>query len=256
MNISFLGAHNIESCDTGFTCLLIDDALAIDAGGLTASLSFKAQRELKAVLLTHRHYDHLRDIPSIAMNCYLSGTTINLYAIPDVYDEMTTHLFDGKLYPNFLERPLGNPTIHFTVVEPCRTEQIAGYCVLPVPVTHAVPAIGYQITSPDGKTVFCTGDTGPGLAECWQQVSPQLLIVEVTLPDEQEELALTAGHLTPALLKQEMTAFQELKGHLPQIVTVHMNPELEEEIETQLGDVAEALNHPITLGYEGMQLQL
>jgi ribonuclease BN (tRNA processing enzyme) len=119
-----------------------------------------------------------------------------------------------------------------------------------------VPAVGYQVTSAEGKVVFCTGDTGPGLGECWGQVSPQLLITEVTLPNEYEETAIQAGHLTPSLLKEEMTIFRELKGYLPQIVTVHMSPDLEYEIETQLGDVAEALDTPISLGYEGMLLSL
>lgn len=256
MNINLLGAHNLESRDTGFTCLVIDDVLAIDAGGLTANLSFAAQRTLKAILLTHRHYDHIKDIPGIAMNLYVSGSTISIYGTREVHDELTSHLFDGKLYPNFMERPPEKPTVRFIEVEPYQSQRIDDYDILPVPVKHGVPAVGYQITSPDGRVVFYTGDTGPGLEECWQHVTPQLLIVEVTVPNEREETALEAGHLTPALLKQEMLTFQKNKGYLPQIITVHMDPGLEEEIETQLGDVAEALNHPITLGYEGMQLRL
>jgi len=40
------------------------------------------------------------------------------------------------------------------------------------------------------------------------------------------------------------------------VVVVHMNPELEREIETEIAAVAEDLNHPISVGYEGMQLRL
>ena len=256
MNISLLGAHNLESCDTGFTCLVVDDILAIDAGGLTANLSFPAQRALKAILLTHRHYDHIKDIPGIAMNFYVSGDTISVYGTREVHDELTSHLFDGKLYPNFMERPQEKPTVRFIEVEPYQSQKIDDYEILPVPVAHGVPAVGYQITSPDGRVIFHTGDTGPGLEECWQHVAPQLLIIEVTLPNDREEVALEAGHLTPALLKQELLLCQKIKGYLPRIITAHMYPELEEEIETQLGEVAEALNHPITPGYEGMRLRL
>ena len=256
MNIRFLGAHNTESQETGCICLLIDDVLAIDAGALTSGLSFPAQRALKAVLLTHRHYDHIRDMPNLAMNFYLSGSSISVYSTKDVYEALSSYLFDGRLYPNFLERPAENPTVRFTTVEPYSMEQIVCYSVLPVPVNHPVTTVGYQVTSPEGKALFYTADTGPGLEECWQHVSPQLLIIEVTLPNEQEESALKAGHMTPALLKQEMLTFRKVKGYLPEIVTVHMNPELQSEIETQLGDVAEALNTPVTLAYEGMQLEL
>lgn len=256
MNIQVLGAHNCESQNSKLISLLIDDNIAIDAGSLTSSLSFSAQQKLKAILLTHQHYDHIRDVPAIAMNFALNGTTINIYSIQPVYDALATHLLDGKLYPKFLEQPQGNPTIKFTIVEPYQTEQIEGYNILAVPVNHTDPTVGYQITSPDGKIALYTGDTGPGLAECWGYVSPQLLITEVTAPDRYEEFGKEKGHLTPSLLKQELTVFRELKGYLPPVVVVHMNPRLEKEIETEITAVAKVLNNSINLGYEGMQLNL
>ncbi len=256
MNIKFLGAHNCESQNTKFISLLIDDTLAIDAGGLTSSLSFAAQQKLKVILLTHQHYDHIRDVPAIAMNFYLCGATINIYSTQPVYNALTTYLLDGKLYPKFLEQPQKNPTIKFTIIEPYQIERVEGYNVLAVKVNHAVPTVGYQITSPDGKVVFYTGDTGPGLAGCWENVSPQLLITEVTATNKYEEFAKESGHLTPSLLKQELTSFREVKGYLPQVVVVHMNPDMEEEIETEIATMAEDLNSPISVGYEGMELHL
>ena len=256
MNIQVLGAHNCESQNTKLTSLLIDDTIAIDAGGLTSSLPFQAQQELKAILLTHHHFDHIRDVPAIAMNFSLQHTTINIYSIQPVYDALATHLLDGKLYPKFLEWPRENPAIKFTVIEPLKTEQIEGYSILAVPVNHSVPTVGYQITSSDGKTLFYTGDTGPDLAGCWEYVSPQLLIIEVTASNKYEEFGKKSGHLTPGLLKQELITFQELKGYLPQVVVVHMDPRLEKEIEAEIAVVAGALGNPIKLGYEGMQLHL
>ncbi len=256
MKIQVLGAHNCESQNTKLVSLLIDDNLVLDAGGLTSSLSLPAQQEVKAILLTHQHYDHIRDVPAIAMNFYLSGATINIYSTLTVYDALAAYLLNGKLYPDFLERPPENPTIQFTVIEPHQTEQIEGYSILAVPVNHSVLTIGYQITSSDGKVVFYTGDTGPGLADCWAQVSPQLLIIEVTAPNGYEEFGRESGHLTPSLLQQELTTFRKLKGYLPRVVVVHMNPYLEKEIEAEIAVLAEDLNNPITLGYEGMQLHL
>ncbi len=76
MRIKLLGAHNTESLETRMSGLVIDDVLALDAGGLTSSLTLAAQQELKAVLVTHQHYDHIRDIPALAINLYASGKTI------------------------------------------------------------------------------------------------------------------------------------------------------------------------------------
>ncbi|MFC1918482.1 MBL fold metallo-hydrolase [Chloroflexota bacterium] len=256
MNITLLGAHNCESQDTKLLSLLIDDNLVLDAGGLTSSLSFPAQQRIKAILLTHQHYDHIRDIPAVAMNFYLSGANINVYSILPVYDALIAHLLAGIFYPNFLKCPKENPVIKFTVIEPNRLWQLEGYSVVAVPVNHSVPAVGYQITSHDGKVVFYTGDTGPGLADCWQQVSPQLLVIEVTASNRYEEFGREVGHLTPSLLKQELATFRELKGYLPRVVVVHMNPLLEKEIGIEIASVAKDLDSPIDLGYEGMQLHL
>ena len=256
MNIKLLGVHNTESKNTRLSSLLIDDTLVLDAGGLTSSLSLQAQQKLKSILLTHQHYDHIRDILALAMNLYLSGTNINIYSTLPVYDILTTHLLDGMIYPNFLEQPQENPTIKFTVIEPLKTKQIDDYSVLAVPVNHSVPTVGYQITSPDSKVLFYTSDTGPGLTDCWKQVSPQLLIIELTASNRFEEFCRESGHFAPNLLKQELITFRELKGYLPQVVTVHMNPPLEEEIKAEIEVVSRELNSPIILGYEGMELDL
>ncbi|MFC2044788.1 MBL fold metallo-hydrolase [Chloroflexota bacterium] len=256
MNVSFLGAHNCESQNTKLVSLLIDNVLVLDAGGLASSLSFPAQRRIKAILLTHQHYDHIRDVPAIAMNFYLFKESTNVYSTLPVYDILTSHLFNGELYPNFLERPQEKPTIKFTVIESHELEQIEGYSILAIPVNHSVPSVGYQITSADGKVVFYTGDTGPGLSSCWEQVSPQLLIIEVTSPSSFSDFAKESGHLTPELLKQEMVIFREIKGYLPEVVAVHMNPALEREIDAEIAAVSDELGNRITIGSEGMRLYL
>ena len=256
MRIRILGAHNCESQNTRLVSILIDDVLAIDAGGLTSSLSFTAQQELKAILLTHAHYDHIRDVPAIAMNALLHKSSVKIYSTSEVRDKLATHLLNDKLYPDFLNKPLDNPAIDFTVIKPYQTKEIDSYHILAVPVNHAILSVGYQITSPDGISIFYTGDTGPGLTDCWRQISPQLLIIEVTAPNEYEEFADKAGHLTPSLLKREMEVFREIKGYLPSVITVHMNPSQEEKIEEEINAISRSLNTPIRLGYEGMLVYL
>ncbi len=256
MNIRFLGVHNCESQKARLISLLIDDVLAIDAGALTSSLSFEAQQKIKAILLTHQHYDHIRDIPLIAMNLFLRQAAIDVYSTPAVFDMLGKHLLNDELYPDFRQKPAQSPTVRFTVIEPDKLLQIEGYSILAVPVSHGVPTVGYQVASADGRVVFYAGDTGPGLASCWQRVSPQLLIIEVTAPDKYKDWVARSGHLSPALLKQELQSFREINGYLPQVVAVHMSPHLEKEIAAEIAAVSKALDSPITLGYEGMELSL
>ena len=254
MNIKILGAYaGYESLNTKFISLLIDDVLALDAGGLTSSLSFADQGKLRAILLTHRHWDHVKDVRTLASYLYYGiGGTINVYSIPSVRDFLG-HLFQGSDFGGDL---MENPTVKFTEIELLKTQQIEGYSVLAVPVNHSVPTVGYQVTSPDGKVLFYSSDTGPGLADCWERIAPQLLLIEATGPDRFKEPYKRVGHLTPNLLKQELTSFRKLKGYLPQVVVVHLNPEFEEETKAEIAAVAEDLDHPISVGYEGMQLRL
>ncbi len=256
MKVQILGAHNIESRESRFSSLLIDDVLAIDAGALTSSLSQAAQRKFKAVILTHQHYDHIKDVPSLGINFYLFKDTLDIFATRVTYEVMQSHLLNDIVYPNYMTKPPERPSLRFREIEAGKEETIAGYSVLPVTVNHAVPTVGYQVTSADGKKVFYTADTGPGLADIWRQVSPDLLIIEVTAPNGWRNFALKTGHLTPELLQLELESFREIKGYLPQIVLVHMNPIDETEIKEEIAVVAKSLKTAIQLGHEGMILRI
>ena len=256
MDITILGAHNTESENTRLSSILIDDVLAIDAGALTSSLSFEEQLKLKAILLTHQHYDHIRDIPAIGINYQLRDKTLEIYSTKYVYESVTDYLLNDVVYPNFLEKPPENPTIRFNILEPGETAAILNYNVLPVRVNHSKFTVGYQITAADGKRMFYTSDTGPGLTEVWRQVSPQLLIIETTVSNSYEDSAAETGHLTPSLLQRELESLRDIQGHLPQVVLVHMNPTEEKKIEKEISEVAATLGAAIQLGYEGMRLHI
>ena len=253
MNIRILGAHNTESNKTRMNCILIDNKLVLDAGGLTSSLSLKAQMRLKTVCITHAHYDHVRDIPALGMNLYLNRGNINICATAEVYTSLTKYLVNDDLYPNWFKRSV----FRFTRLEPYQSRLVDDYTIMAVPVNHPVPTVGYQVSGSDGKTLFYTGDTGIGLTDCWRHISPQLLIIEVTASNRYEEsVGNGAKHLTPRLLYDELKSFCNLKGYLPQVLIIHMNPPLEDEIRSEIAAVSESLNCSITLAYEGMKFNI
>ena len=190
------------------------------------------------------------------ISCFLHETTLEVYATQPVYASLVAHMLNNEVYSNFLEKPAGNPTIRFNILEPGRTDTIGGYSVLPLPVNHAKPTTGFEITSPGGETVFYTSDTGPGLADIWRQVSPQLLVIETTASDRYQKFALETGHLTPSLLRRELVSFRDIKGYLPQTVLVHMNPREEAQLEKEIAEVATALQADISIGCEGMRIHI
>ena len=254
MKIKILGAHNCETREYGHTCFVIDDILAVDAGSLTSNLSMEEQNHLQALILSHRHYDHIRDVTALSTNFYHSGTSIDLYTSSDVVDTLAKHFFTSGIYRDLTGEPLGNPTLRMHIVEPFQTYNIARYEITPVPVNHFGITNGFKIVSAEGKQIFYTSDTGPGLGECWKISSPEVLIIEVTEDNASGEGTEKPGHLTPNLLKQELVSFKEINGFLPDIVTVHINPRMEEDIKIELSAVADELNCRIAPGYEGMEI--
>ena len=253
MEIRVLGAHNVESATTRLTSLLIDGVLSVDAGAITSSLTLQEQEKLGSILLTHCHFDHVRDVAAVALNVSHFQKTVQVYSQDSTLQAISEHILNGVIYPDFAEiRTPDTPPIRYRPLEPYKTVDIMDYRVLALPVAHAVPTVAYQVTSRDGKSVFFSGDAGPGVSGCWEYVSPQLLFMDVTLPDRLEEHALSSGHLTPRLLRNELALFQKARGYLPPVAAIHIGPVFEEEIRRELERVSGELGASISVSYEGM----
>ena len=257
MEIRVLGAHNVESASTRLTSLLIDGVLAVDAGAITSSLTLPEQEKLGSILLTHCHFDHVRDVAAIALNVSHFGKTVQVYSQASTLQAVSEHILNGVIYPDFAAiRTPDTPPIRYCPLEPHKTVEITGYRVLALPVTHVVPTVAYQVTSRDNKSVFFSGDAGPGVSTCWEHVSPDFLFMDVTMPDRMEEHALSSGHLTPRLLGEELAQFQKARGYLPPVAAIHIGPVFEEEIRKELDRVSGELGASISASYEGMTVML
>jgi ribonuclease BN (tRNA processing enzyme) len=252
VKVRILGSHCIESAQTKLPGLLIDGVMSLDAGSLTSSLTLEEQKSITSVLLTHHHFDHCRDLVTLCMNLSTWKGRLAVYALPGTIELVTSRLLDGVLYVNYSEFPTRDrPSIIFKPIETFREFQVDGYSVMAVPVKHAVPSVGYKVSSRDGRNLFYTGDTGPGFIEEAFGINPQVLITEVTAPDSLEQLVVKPGHLTPSLLKGELLRFRASKGYFPSVFIVHVSPLTEATIRRELDIVASELEASIEVGQEG-----
>jgi len=256
MRIRFLGTHNAESKNTRLVSFLIDNVLAVDAGSLVSELTFPEQRKVKAILLSHGHYDHIRAVPAFAFNN--SDRTTKVIATPKTLEILSSHLIDGVVYPEFTSDAsfLQKATIKLVPLEPFKPQNIEGYEIIAVPMRHPLDSVGFEITPSDGKTLFYTGDTGPGFSSIWEKISPQLIIADVTWPNSLSTAARDAGHLCPKMLEKELAEFRRLKGYFPRVVIIHLSPEHEPEIEREVREVSELLRTSIDIAHEGEVLIL
>lgn len=257
MRIRVLGAHNLETADTRHTCFLVNENLAIDAGSLMTSLSSEEKDSLTAVLLTHRHFDHLRDLPSLGLATQDNGITVGLYGLSETLDALSSHLMDGLLYPNFMQRPtLEHPKYRLNSVASEQVFTVAGLDAKAIAVPHSAPAVGFILRSDRGAIAF-TGDTGGGLEPfLLDSFKPSLLFVEVTFSSVEEDRARNAGHLTPSLLRGELAAALGRGTSIPRIIAVHMDQRHEGAIRRELVEVSADLGVEIIPATEDMEFQV
>jgi ribonuclease BN (tRNA processing enzyme) len=250
MKVKFLGVHTIEAVQARIPCILVDGVLALDAGSLS-SLSATEQLGINAILLTHQHYDHLRDIPIFGMTLRLNNASVTVYGPIEVQNILIKHLLNGVFYPRFLETSV----IAYHPITPGQSFSINDYSIMPVAMRHSVPTVGYEIRA-SGRSLFYSSDTGPGLDNIWEHIQPDIIVMEVTAPNCQADFGRKAGHLTPILLKDELSNFQKLKGYIPLVYTVHMNPFTEDTIRSELSEVAHSLNCHIIPAHEGLEIDV
>ncbi len=256
MKLRILGINNMLSRDTKYPAYLIDDILALDAGGLAHALSFDEQAGIRAVALSHRHLDHTLDLVPLSMNSVASGwEPVEVYGIQDTIDFLRAELL-GPLVPKALDTPDGKEgPLRLNVVDPFEEVDVLGYAVTAVPVPHAVPAAGIQVDSGAVK-LFYTGDAGPGLNGAWAHVSPDVLLTECSHGNDNRAHALVAGHQTPDLLKEALLDFSDMHGYLPRVLVTHINPQWEQAVRRELVEVSRELDHEIVVTAPGMTFDL
>ena len=123
-------------------------------------------------------------------------------------------------------------------------------------VPHGPPTYGFQITGPEGRRFFYSGDTGPGFSQGWRAISPDLAFIETSYPDRMEADARSRGHLTPSLLATDLDTIRRECGGLPRIWAVHLNPLYQEEIKEDLAAVSRELGIEIKAAFEGLELEV
>lgn len=252
-----LGAHQCDAVDRRLTTILVDETLAIDAGSVSSGLTLDEQLRVRDVLLTHQHWDHVKDLAGFGFNLMGAGERATIYCTGQVRQAVSATLLNSQYWIDFFAGPEPNrPVFAHREVVPGSEVSVGDVKVLPVPVNHSVPTIGYQITDSAGRKLYYTGDNGPGCGELWSAVQPDVLITECTFSNLEAEEAAQHGHLAPIYLQEALEAFRARRSYIPRVILVHVNPFHEERIRIEAAEVARRLQASIEIGCEDLSFEV
>ncbi|MDT8422598.1 MAG: 3',5'-cyclic-nucleotide phosphodiesterase [Desulfuromonadales bacterium] len=237
MKVQVLGNFGSRSPGHYTTALLLNDTFAVDAGTVALMLPIDQQARVDDVLLTHAHLDHVADLPFLVDNVFVSRSTpIRVWGPPQVLDVVHKHFFNNQVYPDFTVIPPGKPAIRLCPLVAGEVAEIAGLKIAWVEMNHTVYAAGYCISDGDA-TILVSGDTTTTEA-LWRMgrtaVNLKLAFVETSFPNDMAALATLSGHLTPALLKEELAKLD--RPEVPALIS-HIKPQFREQIHRELHEL-------------------
>lgn len=230
-----IGCHGGETPKHRTSAFVIGETLAVDAGALTSGLEIADQMKLEAVLVSHAHMDHIRDLSTLVDNrCQMRAPPLTIAGTGETLALLQRHFFNGQLWPDFTRIPSQDePTIRYLELEPERRVEIAGVGVRAVLVSHTIEAAAFVIEGPGGAIAY-SGDTGP-TERLWEVLNalPDLkaLLMEVSFPNHEQGLATSSGHHTPQTLALELRKYRAPED-LPTLL-YHIKPVFQAVVERE-----------------------
>ena len=243
MELRVVGCHGGETPRHRTSAFVVDDRIAIDAGSLTSGLDLPAQCALQAVLVSHAHLDHIRDLATIADNRTQNACKpLLVVATPATIRILRKHFFNGLLWPDFSTIPSAkNPSIQYVPLKLEVATNVCGYVVRAIAVSHTIDTCAFVVEAPKekgGGALAYSGDTGP-TDRLWEvlNVTPKLkaMLMEVSFPNDQQKVATLSGHHTPRTLSAELKKLEIVKD-LP-FLLYHIKPSFQTQVEKEVARI-------------------
>ncbi len=238
MKLKILGCHGGELPNCRSTCFLIDGVLALDAGALTGTLPIDELARVDDILISHSHFDHVKDLPLLA-DLMLSRreAPIRVHASKECAQTLRENMFNDFLWPDFTRIPTRRkPVLQLKPFRAGAALRIGKYKIQSIPVSHPVESCGFVI-SEGGSALAMSGDTGP-TEELWRVLNRtenlKAVLLETSFPNELQKLADISGHLTPKTLRGELSKFQRNGAY---ILLYHLKPAFLQQLAEQLKDL-------------------
>ncbi len=148
---------------------------------------------LDAIILTHKHIDHIYGLPSLLHQMWLMGRTrpITILGLPEtlVTAKELTAIFA-------LADKKGIFSIQFSEIQPGETYSWQDLSLRWLAMDHGVPTVGFQVRHNDGPLLFYSADSRycPGLGD--ELKGTKVVVHEAATLMDQGETTRSKGHST------------------------------------------------------------
>jgi len=215
-------------------CFVVDDLIAFDAGSLAMSTTSQQKKQIRDVVLSHAHLDHVAGLPLYIDDLFATiKRPIQIHATNEVIDVLERDLFNWAIYPRFSElRNDHGVVLEYRPFEIEKDFSVKHLTVKAINVNHKVPSVGFVIS--DGKSRFALTNDTSQMNRFWEILNESerisAVLIECAFPDELLELAQNSHHLTPQGLEEEI---KKMKQECP-IYVVNIKPMYYEKVIEQL----------------------
>ncbi len=232
MKVEVLGCSGGKTDSANLPSFLIDGELLLDCGSVCSVLPLKKQLKIKAILVSHAHFDHICDLPFLVDNFSIAGKKINVFASEKTVELLKKNVFNNSVWPDFTEIPDKDaPVLQFNSVKEGEELEINGYKVEFFKVFHTEGSMGFIVRN--NKSVLAyTADTSKAdnLWEYLKLRGVQTVITECSFPTERKKLADLSNHLSvPDFLNE-----YRRMGGIEKVYVFHLKPHYREVIEKEL----------------------
>ena len=218
-------------------CFVIDDRVAIDAGSLAMATTPEQKQNIRDVVLTHAHLDHIAGLPLFVDDLFATlENPVCVRATREVVEILERDIFNWDVYPRFseLQNKFGE-VLQYETFEDGKEFTAAHLRIKAVQVNHKVPTVGFIISDAESK-IAVSGDTAE-MSDFWKVLNREeklnALLIECAFPNELEELACASHHLTPKNLQNELAKFE----HDCPVYVINLKPMYCEKIVRELEEL-------------------
>jgi phosphoribosyl 1,2-cyclic phosphodiesterase len=240
------GAYGGKSKDMATTTILVGDSIAIDAGNILGFLGGRAYM-IDHIFLTHSHFDHILDVPFL-IDVFFERREypLKVYGGKATLEALKKYIFNWHIWPDFNNIQLiksQESAIEFIEIKSGDELCVDDVWIKPVASNHTVECLGYVVKRDDNAFYF-TSDTY-ATDTIWDTVnsdpSIKKLITDVSFPSRLDKLAHDSKHMTPKVLKEELT---KLKRDVD-LYIYHLKPSFFEEVVEELKSIELPLGYKV-----------